>query len=185
MRPKKPLSTSRFSLRRPGSHSLSATTPFLTSAARARRASVERGREVPGDRLLRVDVLAGADGGAHRIRTHRGELRVEVDLEVGIGQAAGEVGAEVLDAVLFRDRAQLGFRAADEDRLGPDDLTGSDPQAALAPDRQDRPDQVLVHSHPAGHAVHHDADRAHPVRTLGGARSGLGLRRHCDSRTSW
>ena len=38
MRPKKPLSTSRFSLRRPGNHSLSATTPFLTSAARARRA---------------------------------------------------------------------------------------------------------------------------------------------------
>jgi hypothetical protein len=46
---------------------------------------------------------------------------------------------------------------ADQDRIGHDAVAVGEPDAALLAYRLDRTDQVLVHSHAAGDAMHHDA----------------------------
>jgi hypothetical protein len=60
--------------------------------------------------------------------------------------------------VRARERRQLVGVAADEYRIGHCAIAVREHDAALRADRGDRPDQMLVRSHPAGDAVHDDAE---------------------------
>jgi hypothetical protein len=60
--------------------------------------------------------------------------------------------------VLARQLGQRGLAAADQDRLDLDAVAVAQEDAALLTDREDRPHQVLPVAHPAGGAVHDDAD---------------------------
>jgi len=53
---------------------------------------------------------------------------------------------------------QLCFVAADQDRVGHHPVAVLERDAALRADRQNRADQMLVHAHAAGDAVHDDAE---------------------------
>ena len=68
---------------------------------------------------------------------------------------------------------QLRLVAADQHRVGHDSRAVLQHDAALAPDRQDRADEVLVRPHPSGDAVHHDAEAAFAHR---GCSEAQGLR---------
>jgi hypothetical protein len=66
-----------------------------------------------------------------------------------------------------REPRELALVAPDQQGLGPDHLA-PDLDAALRLDREDRADQMLVHPHAPGHAVHGDPD-APDAAALGGA----------------
>src|SRR5262249_21733557 len=53
---------------------------------------------------------------------------------------------------------QLCFVAADENRVGHHPVAVLERDAALGADRENRADQMLVHAHAAGDAVHDDAE---------------------------
>src|SRR6185503_16748085 len=61
-------------------------------------------------------------------------------------------------AVLLRQRLDLRRVAPDQDRVGHHARAVLQRHAALLADLEDRADQVLVHAHAPGDAVHDDAD---------------------------
>ena len=146
------------SLRRPGSNSLSCTTPCLTAGlARAWR-DCERLVEVVGDRLLAVDVLAGRDrlGRADRRAAASSPRRRRPCRRVGRAPRRGRwSSARCRDCCA--SACELVRVAADQDRVGHDPVAVRQRDAALLADRQDRADQMLVDAHAPGDAVHDDA----------------------------
>src|SRR5260221_2168161 len=68
--------------------------------------------------------------------------------------------------MLLRQLLQLGRVAAHQDRVGHQARAVLERHAALAPDREDRADQVLVHSHASGDPMHDDADASFAQCTL-------------------
>ena len=118
MRPKKPLSTSRFSLRMPGRKSLSCTTPCFTPAALAWAASRSAVAESIGERLLAINMLAGGNRCLDAGSAQRGQLRVEVDRVVRVGERGAQIGGPARHAMLVGDLLQLGGVAANQDRIG-------------------------------------------------------------------
>ena len=158
MRPKKPESRRKASLSRPGRNSLSCTTPFLRPLALA-SFTPRPLRQIGRDRLLAIDMLAGLDrlrqqrrphlrGARHRRRSCRPCWR-----------------APCRDrwpkrATPMRLASASIFSALRPIRIG-SGITRSpfgEQHAALLADRQDRADQMLVHPHAAGDAVHDDAE---------------------------
>jgi hypothetical protein len=131
----------------------------MLHAGRTRQArQFQRGRQIGGDWLLAVDMLAGGDRLANTIGAHGRGLSVEVDRVVGVGQALGQVGAPALDAVCMRQRAQLGLTAPNQHRVGIERVAIGKRHAALFADADDRANQVLVGAHSPGYAIHDDAD---------------------------
>jgi hypothetical protein len=63
-----------------------------------------------------------------------------------------------LHAVLARELFELRGVAADEQRVGHEARAVLQGHAALLADLEDRADEVLVHAHAPGDAVHDDAD---------------------------
>jgi hypothetical protein len=114
--------------------------------------------EVLGDRLLAIDVLAGGDRAPQQPCAQLGRGGVEEDLVVRIVERGIEIEREPIEPVRLGQRLELGRVAADQKRFRdyPGAVGECDP--AFRPERQDRADQVLVHAHPPGHAVHDDAD---------------------------
>ena len=158
MRPKKPARRSMSSLRRPGRKSLSWTAPCLSPDACAMLRDLDRLVEVGRDRLLAVDVLAGAQRLGEQHRPHLRRAGVEEDRVVLVGERGVEVGAPARDAVRLRERLDLVGVAADQDRVRHRLVAVRQRDAALGADRADRADQVLVHPHPAGDAVHDESE---------------------------
>src|SRR5688572_18690453 len=60
--------------------------------------------------------------------------------------------------MLACERLHLRGVAAHEDRIGHDAIAVLERDAALLADLEDRADEVLIHPHAAGDAVHDDAD---------------------------
>ena len=60
--------------------------------------------------------------------------------------------------MLVRQFLDLGGIASDEDRVGHEAHAVLQRHASLLADLQDRADEVLVHAHAPGDAVHDDAD---------------------------
>ena len=60
--------------------------------------------------------------------------------------------------MLVRQFLDLGGIASDEDRVGHEAHAILQRHASLLADLQDRADEVLVHAHAPGDAVHDDAD---------------------------
>jgi hypothetical protein len=117
-----------------------------------------RPKNPPSTSRLSLRSLAGLDRGPDALLAQLGQLGVEVDLDVRLGQRLGQVGGPPGQAVLLGDPAQLELVAADQDRLGDDHRAVGGLQAALLADRHDGALEVLAQAHPAGDAVHHDAD---------------------------
>src|SRR3954465_15127299 len=65
--------------------------------------------------------------------------------------------------MLLRQLLHLCRVAADEDRVGHQALAALERESALLANFQDRSDQVLVHAHAPGDAVHDDADALHAI----------------------
>jgi hypothetical protein len=102
--------------------------------------------------LARLDRLEQGD------LARAGDLGVEVDLDRGVGQHLVQVSGPALQAVPLRDGAQPIGVAPDQDRLGVQGRAVLKPHAALFPDGEQGPDQVLPVSHPPGDAVEGDVD---------------------------
>ena len=137
---------------------MSCTTPCLIPACFASADQVECVVEIIGDRLLAIDVLAGA------IALRNSSARICVvaasknSVSSGFFSAASRSVVEARDAVRLGERRELFGVAPDQDRIGHDPVAILQSDAALVADRDDRPDQVLVHAHAAGDAVHDDAE---------------------------
>ncbi len=58
----------------------------------------------------------------------------------------------------FGQRPELVFIAAYQDRIGHNHLVRTDFYSTLISDGQDRADEMLVGAHPAGDAVHNNAN---------------------------
>ena len=69
-----------------------------------------------------------------------------------------EVGGPARDAVRLGELLQPVGVAPDQDRIGHHPVAVLQRHAALVADRADRADQVLVHAHAPGDAVHDDAE---------------------------
>ena len=87
-----------------------------------------------------------------------GDLGVEVDRRAGRRQRGVEVGGPVGDAVPVGELGQLVRVAADQHRLDLHRAAVGEQDAALVADGEDRAHQVLAVAHPAGDAVHDDAE---------------------------
>ena len=114
--------------------------------------------EVGRDRLLAVDVLAGAQCLRKQLRSHLGRAGVEEHRVLAVRQRGVEVRSPARDPVRARQRLDLFRVAADQDRVGNDAVAIGERDASFGADRADRADEVLVHSHPAGDAVHDDSE---------------------------
>ena len=158
MRPKKPESISILSLSRPGRNSLSCTTPCLILAFFADANQIERVLQRVRHRLLAIDVLAGL----HRLLQQLGaKLRgrgVEEQRVLLVLERLVEVGGPARDAVRLGELRHPVGVAPDQDRVGHHPVAVLQRHAALVADRADRADQVLVHAHASGDAVHDDAE---------------------------
>ena len=133
--------------------------PMLHPGIARRAIEVERlGRRL-GHGLLAIDMLAGVDRPSQQGRPKLRARRVEEDRR-RIGQRGVEVRGPSGDAMGFGKGPDLVGVTPDQDRLGHQPVAIGQFDAALLADRQDRPDQVLVHPHPAGHAMHDHADAA-------------------------
>ena len=119
---------------------------------------IERIGGADGGGLFAVNMLARSDRFFDSTRTAAGRLRVEVNEILGLGEFRIEVGGPAHAFVHRSELRELGFAAAHEHRLGPDDFAVTDLQASLFADGEDRADVVLVGAHASGDAVHDDAD---------------------------
>jgi hypothetical protein len=148
--------------------------------------------EVVGRRLLAIDVLAGVDRFGQQPGAQLRRRRVEEELVLRVGQAGVEVGGNAADAMRLGQRLQLLAVAADQHGVGHDPVAIGQHHAAILADRGDGADQVLVHPHPAGDAVHDEADAAFrhggfaPFRKAGCGGCRGGRRRSCGAgRPCW
>ncbi|CAK7284401.1 hypothetical protein SGPA1_30274 [Streptomyces misionensis JCM 4497] len=128
---------------------------LLPGQAGEREGAVETG----GGGLLGVDVLPGGDRLPDRLLAGGGDLGVEVDVDVRVGEHRVQVGGDMLQAVPLGDLPQRVLAAAEQDRLGPQHGAVAEVEAALVAQGEDRPEQVLAVAHAPGHAVHGDAHR--------------------------
>ena len=121
-----------------------------------------------GDRLFGVDVLAGGDGLLDRLDARRGDEEVGVQRVVWVGEHRVEIGGVLETAVLFGGLLELGFVAADQDRVELHARAVGPLHAALLDDGQDGAAQVLAVAHAAGRSVENDSDRlvCHGIRFL-------------------
>ena len=93
MRPKNPLSISRFNLRMPGRNNLSCTTPCSHAALVRELRQLKRRIQRVRHRLFAIHVFARQDRRPQRRRAPRRGLRVEINRVRGIRQALVQIGA--------------------------------------------------------------------------------------------
>ena len=91
-------------------------------------------------------------------RAHLGGGGVEEHRVVLVGQRLVEAGGEAGDAVGLGEVGQLLLVAADQNGIGHDAIAIGERHAALFANGRDGADEVLVHAHAPGDAVHHDAE---------------------------
>src|SRR5262249_18222114 len=97
----------------------------------------ERGSQVFRHGLFAVDVLARGDGCAQGGCALTRGLGVEIDLVRGAGQGGIQVSAPTLETVLLGQGTQLPLVSADQQGLGPDELTVAQADPALLADGKD------------------------------------------------
>src|ERR1700730_17899471 len=118
----------------------------------------ERIAEVLRDRLLAIDVLAGGDRLVQQPGAQLGRGGIEEQRVIGVLQRRIEVRRPARDAVRVGQLHELAFVAADQDRVGHHRVAVAQRHAPLRADRQNGADEMLIHPHAAGHAVHDDAE---------------------------
>ena len=118
----------------------------------------------PGrDRLLAIDVLAGADRLGQQSGPRLRGRGIEEDRVGLVGQRLVEIGGPARHAELLGQTFDLARIASDQNRIGHHAVAVRQQNAAGVADRDDRADQMLIEPHPPGDAVHDDAEtlRAH------------------------
>src|SRR4029434_7003147 len=103
-------------------------------------------------------MLAGVNGFGEQRRTHLRGAGVKEERVVLVCEGSVEVRLPTADAVRVRQSLDLARVATDENRVWHDDVTIGERHAAVIADRNDRADQVLVHAHAPGDAVHDQAE---------------------------
>jgi hypothetical protein len=157
MRPKKPARRSMSSLRRPGRKSLSCTAPCFRPEPSARRAISTASFRLVAIGFSQYTCLPARMALASSVGRICVVPASKKMVSSGVLQRLVEVGAPARDVVRLGQRFHLLGVAADEDRVGHDLVAVGQRHAALRADRADRADQVLVHAHAAGDAVHDDS----------------------------
>ena len=114
--------------------------------------------QVGGNRLFTIHMFAGADGLGQQGRAHLRGTRIEENRVAFIGQCRINISAPAADAVSFCQRFNLFSIAANQYRVGHDFAAVRQRDAALLANGDDGADQVLVHAHAPGDAVHDDAE---------------------------
>jgi hypothetical protein len=134
----------------------------------AARATSTASLRVLGGRLLAIDVLARRDRLVQQLGAQLGRGGIEEQRVLGVLERGIEVGGPARHPVRLRQLRELRLVAADQDRIGHDGVAVAQRHAALGADRHDRADQMLVHAHAAGDAVHDDAETLlrHSLRFL-------------------
>src|SRR5438874_1517797 len=129
-----------------------------------RAIEVGRLRKRGGDRLFAVHMLAGGDGALEELRSKLGRCRIEKDFVLALKRGV-EIGAPSLELILRCEAFELLRITTDEQRIGHEPAAVLERHTALAADREDRADEMLVHAHAPGDAVHDHADAllAHAV----------------------
>ena len=84
--------------------------------------------------------------------------RIEEQRVVGVLERRIEIRRPARYAVRVGQLRELAFIAADQDRVGHHRVAVSQHHAPLRADRQNGADEMLIHPHAAGHAVHDDAE---------------------------
>src|SRR5262249_17678273 len=131
----------------------------VLDAGRFRRARhVDGIRQSFGDRLLAINVLAGRDRLAQELGAQLGRGGVEEERVLAVLERGVEVAGPAREAVRFRQLRKLGLIAANQDRVGHHPVAVLERDTALGADGENRADQMLVHAHAAGDAVHDDAE---------------------------
>jgi len=120
----------------------------------------ESSRQIFGNRLLAINMLARRDRRFDCGGTLRGDLSIEIDGDVRISQGSIQVGSPAVEAKFVRQCAHSCFITAGQDWFRPEILTVSEAETALLADSEDRPNQMLVTAHPAGNTIHEDMDGA-------------------------
>src|SRR5262249_47325898 len=83
---------------------------------------------------------------------------VEEQRVLAVPERGVEVAGPAREPVRLRQLRQLCLVAADENRIGHHPVAVLERDAALRADGENRADQMLVHAHAAGDAVHDDAE---------------------------
>ena len=130
----------------------------LDASGLGRCTQIESFGERRSYRFLGIDVLARGDRLLDEPGSQSGRCRIEIDRVIGVRERGGEVGRPSRHAVGPGQLLELVGVAADEDGIRHNAATVGEGHAALRADRADRADQVLVGAHPAGDAVHDDAE---------------------------
>jgi hypothetical protein len=110
------------------------------------------------NRFFAVHVLAGLDRLRQELRPQLRRGSIEEDRVLLVPQRLVQVRGPALDAMLPSQCLHLRRIASDEQRIGDNARAVLQRHSALLADLEDRADEVLVHPHAAGNAVHDDAD---------------------------
>jgi len=148
-----------FELGEPGQEQFVLDDAVLEPGALGAARQIERTGKGLGDRLFEIDVLAGGERGIGALRPPAGGAGVEIDRDLGVGEARVALGAPSEAAMVSRQRSELCRVAAEQHRLGNEPVAGRERQPALAADRHQRA-QMLGRAEPSGSTLDDDADRA-------------------------
>ncbi len=110
------------------------------------------------DGLLAIDVLAGANRALQQLNPQLCRAGVEEYRVIGVGQRRFQVRRVARDIVAAGDFGELVGIAAHQDGVRHGPIAVGQGHATGRPQRRDRAHQVLVVTHPPGHAVHDDAE---------------------------
>jgi hypothetical protein len=108
MWPKKLLFNEPLELAQAGKEKLVLDDAVLDSCGAGVGGEAESGCEVVSERLFAVNMLAGCDGEFDAGSAEGGDLRVEVDGVVGVGESGAQVGRPARDVMLARDLLEFG-----------------------------------------------------------------------------
>src|SRR5581483_6393437 len=155
--PKEPFIPQLLQLQQPGQPQLVLHYTVLDARLLCRRIQALRLSQRGRDRLLAVDVLAGGNRALEQLRPQLRGSGVEEDFIRAVERRV-EIGGPARDAMRTRKLLYLGRIAADQERIGNHARAVLERDAARSSDFQNRADQVLVHAHAPGDAVHDDAE---------------------------
>ena len=138
---------------------------MLDSRALGNADQIERVIEIIGDRFLAIDMLAGCHGLAQQLGAQLRGCGVKEQRVIRVLQGGVEIRGPSRDTMRLGKPFDFVGIASDQDWIGHDAIAILERDATLRPDGHDRPDQMLIHPHSAGDAIHDDTETMlrHPL----------------------
>ena len=113
--------------------------------------------EILGNRLFAIDVFSSGDCRTQQLGAQLGGGSVEEQRIFAILQSAVEVRGPARNSLRLCQLRELSFIAPDEDRIRHHPIAVLERHAALRPNGDNGANEMLIHAHAAGDAVHDDA----------------------------